>query len=69
MDGIEFRVGLINGRVGYGETAWLALLAACANERKADIIAANIKRINSQGEIIALNNVTIGYQEKRLIPV
>ncbi len=64
-----YRIGLVNGKYGYGHTSWDALIDAVGSERKADIIASQISRISeSTGEIIAKNGVTIGYQEKVLIP-
>jgi hypothetical protein len=63
----EYRVCLVNGKYGYGDTAWKALLDACKNERKADLIAAHIKHISSiTGIIYALNGVEIGKQERTI---
>lgn len=65
-----YRIGLANGRYGYGHTSWDALIDAAGSERKADIIASQISRISENtGEIFAKNGVTIGFQEKVFIPV
>lgn len=65
---MEYRIGLVNGKCGYGKTAWDALVNA-VGEKKADIIAANIKHIGHNGIIYAKNDVIIGTQERRYLPV
>lgn len=66
-DNQKYRIGLVNGKVGYGSDAWQALVAA-VGEKKADIIAAHINHISqTTGTIYAKNGVVIGVQEKRYL--
>lgn len=66
-DNERYRIGLANGKVGYGSDAWQVLVAA-VGEKKADIIAAHIKHISQEtGTIYAKNGVVIGVQEKRYL--
>lgn len=60
----EFRVGLKNGKYGYGSDSWEALKNA-VGAKKARVIAAQIGYISSAHEIVAKNGVTIGFIEKR----
>lgn len=67
MSEIEFRVGLKNGKYGYGADSWEALKNAIG-AKKAHIIAGQIGYISSAHEIVGKNGVTIGFIEKRLKP-
>lgn len=58
-----YRVGLVNGKYGYGDSSWDALVNA-VGERKADKIASQIRRVTSNGTILAYNGVIIGQLDK-----
>ncbi len=61
-----FRIGLVNGKYGWGNTAYEALVNAIG-QKKADILS-DFVRIDSYQrgyEIYAKNGVLIGIVEKR----